>query len=153
MQNTLFQPLRLGQREMPNRIIFGSHTTNFANHNVLSERHADYYATRAAGGAGAIVLEEHIVHASDLPYANALLGYLPGTGQAIARVSERIHAHNALALVQLNHNGQQAVSDYPQQELPPPSAVPNVSYRQMPQIINQPITPSFASSSSYIPHT
>jgi mycofactocin system FadH/OYE family oxidoreductase 2 len=137
MQNTLFQPLRLGQREMPNRIIFGSHTTNFANHNVLSERHANYYATRAAGGAGAIVLEEHIVHASDLPYANALLGYLSGTGQAIARVSERIHAHNTLALVQLNHNGQQAVSDYHQQELWAPSAVPNVSSREVPKVMEQ----------------
>jgi mycofactocin system FadH/OYE family oxidoreductase 2 len=137
MQNTLFQPLRLGQREMPNRIIFGSHTTNFANHNVLSERHANYYATRAAGGAGAIVLEEHIVHASDLPYANALLGYLPGTGQAIARVSEGIHAYNALALVQLNHNGQQAVSDYHQQELWAPSAVPNISSREVPKVMEQ----------------
>ena len=122
---------------MRNRIIFGSHTTNFATHNLLSERHADYYATRAAGGAGAIVLEEHIVHASDLPYANALLGYLPGTGQAIARVSERIHAHNALALVQLNHNGQQAVSDYRQQELWAPSAVPNVSSREVPKVMEQ----------------
>ena len=137
MQNILFQPLRLGQLEVRNRIIFGSHTTNFANHNLLSERHANYYATRAAGGAGAIVLEEHIVHASDLPYANALLGYLPGTEQAIARVSERIHAHNALALVQLNHNGQQAVSDYHQQELWAPSAVPNVSSREVPKVMEQ----------------
>ncbi len=137
MQNILFQPLRIGQREMRNRIIFGSHTTNFAEHNLLSKRHADYYATRAAGGAGAIVLEEHIVHTSDLPYERALLGYLPGTAQAIASVSEGIRSHHALALVQLNHNGLQAVSDYHQHELWAPSAVPNVASREVPKVMEQ----------------
>src|SRR5437879_2850255 len=79
MQNNLFQPLSIGPREAYNRIIFGSHTTNFARHNVLSQQHADYYASRAEGSAGIIILEEHIVHPSDLPYELALLGYLPET--------------------------------------------------------------------------
>ena len=133
MQNKLFQPLRLGPREASNRIIFGSHTTNFGRKNVLSERHAQYYAARAEGGAGIIVLEEHIVHPSDWPYQYALQGYLPETVQAIAAVTERIHAHGALALVQLNHNGQQSVSDHRQAELWAPSAVPDVSSREVPK--------------------
>jgi len=83
-QSMLFQPLTLGPREARNRIIFGSHTTNFARHNLLSQQHTDYYAARAEGGAGVIVLEEHIVHPSDIPYERALFGYLPGTAQAIA---------------------------------------------------------------------
>ena len=105
-QSLLFQPLSLGSRETRNRIIFGSHTTNFARNNLLSQQPADYYAARAEGGAGILVIEEHIVHPSDVPYERALLGYLPGTSQTIASVIERIHAHNSLALVQLNHNGQ-----------------------------------------------
>src|SRR6266702_3771492 len=135
MQNNLFQPLRIGPRELRNRIIFGSHTTNYAQHNLLSNRHAGYYAARAEGGAGAIVLEEHIVHPSDLPYANALLGYLPETPAAIARVTERIHAHNSLVLVQLNHNGRQSTSNHSQQELWTPSAVPDVASREMPKVM------------------
>jgi len=133
MQNKLFQPLRLGPREASNRIIFGSHTTNFGRKNVLSERHAQYYAARAEGGAGIIVLEEHIVHPSDWPYQYALQGYLPETVQAIAAVTERIHAHGTLALAQLNHNGQQSVSDHRQAELWAPSAVPDVSSREVPK--------------------
>src|ERR1700730_18024261 len=105
MPAKLFQPLIIGPREAKNRIIFGSHTTNFARHNLLSEQHADYYAARAAGGAGIIVLEEHIVHPSDIPYEYALAGYLSSTPAAIARVAERIHAHGTLAIAQLNHNG------------------------------------------------
>src|SRR2546423_4660323 len=138
MQNNLFQPLRIGPRELRNRIIFGSHTTNYAQHNLLSNRHADYYAARAEGGAGTIVLEEHIVHPSDLPYANAPLGYLPETPAAIANVAERIHAHNSLVLVQLNHNGQQSTSNHSQQELWAPSAVPDVASREMPKVMEPP---------------
>ncbi len=131
----LFQPLNIGPREANNRIIFGSHTTNFAEHNLLSTKHANYYAARAAGGAGIIVLEEHIVHPSDLPYAYAVLGYLAGTPVATARVVECIHAHGSLALVQLNHNGQQSTSDHRQQELWAPSAVPDVSSREVPKVM------------------
>jgi mycofactocin system FadH/OYE family oxidoreductase 2 len=137
MYSKLFQPLAIGPREAHNRMLFGSHTTNLARHNLLSQQHADYYATRAEGGAGIIVLEEHIVHDSDMPYESALLGYLPGTPQAIASVVERIHAHGALALVQLNHNGQQSVSDHNQRELWAPSPVPNVSTREVPKEMEQ----------------
>ncbi len=133
MQNKLFQPLGIGPCEAHNRINFGSHTTNFARHNVLSQQHADYYASRAEGGAGIIILEEHIVHPSDLPYELALLGYLPETPQAISRVSERIHAHGSLAIVQLNHNGQQSSSDHHQHELWAPSAVQDVASREIPK--------------------
>src|SRR5256885_11458455 len=103
----LFRPLVIGPREMHNRIIFGSHTTNLARRNLLTSLHGDYYAARAMGGAALIVLEEHIVHPSDMPYEYALSGYLPEMPQAIAPVVERIHAAGGLALVQLNHNGQQ----------------------------------------------
>ncbi|HEX6484326.1 MAG TPA: FAD-dependent oxidoreductase [Ktedonobacteraceae bacterium] len=133
MQNRLFQPLTIGPREARNRIIFGSHTTNFAQHNVLSLQHADYYASRAQGGAGIIVLEEHIVHPSDFPYERAVFGYLPETVQAIARVSERIHESGSLAIVQLNHNGQQSSSDHHQHELWAPSAIQDVASREIPK--------------------
>ncbi len=135
MQNRLFQPIQIGPCEARNRIIFGSHTTNFARKNLLSEKHAEYYEARAQGGAGMIVLEEHIVHPSDWPYQYALQGYLPETVRAIAAVRERIHAHGALALVQLNHNGQQSMSDLRQAELWAPSAVPDVSSREVPKVM------------------
>ncbi|MEO8955592.1 MAG: FAD-dependent oxidoreductase [Ktedonobacteraceae bacterium] len=137
MLNTLFQPLKIGPKLAKNRIIFGSHTTNYARHNLLSERHADYYAARAEGEAGIIVLEEHIVHPSDLPYANALLGYLPETAMAIASITERMRHHQSLVLVQLNHNGQQSASDHNQRELWAPSAVPDVASREVPKIMEQ----------------
>jgi 2,4-dienoyl-CoA reductase-like NADH-dependent reductase (Old Yellow Enzyme family) len=137
MYDRLFQPLKIGSREARNRILFGSHTTNLARHNLLSQQHAEYYAARAGGGAGIIVLEEHIVHASDMPYESAVLGFLPGTAQAVTTVTGRIHEHGALAFVQLNHNGQQSMSDHNQRELWAPSPVPDVASREVPKEMEQ----------------
>jgi mycofactocin system FadH/OYE family oxidoreductase 2 len=137
MYDRLFQPLEIGPREMRNRILFGSHATNFARHNLLSPQHADYYAARAEGGAGMIVLEEHIVHSSDMPYESAVLGFLAGTEQADKTVAEQVHAHGALALVQLNHNGQQAASVHHQRELWAPSPVPDAASREVPKEMEQ----------------
>src|SRR5207248_9285779 len=133
MYDRLFQPLKIGQREAGNRILFGSHTTNLARHNLLSSLHADYYAAHAAGGAGMVVLEEHIVHASDMPYESAILGFLPGTAQAEKAVIELIHEHSSLVFVQLNHNGQQSTSGHHQREMWAPSPVPDVSSRETPK--------------------
>jgi mycofactocin system FadH/OYE family oxidoreductase 2 len=133
MYDRLFQPLKIGQRESRNRILFGSHTTNFAQHNLLSSLHADYYAARAEGGAGMIVLEEHIVHVSDMPYECAVLGFLPGTAQAGKAVIERIHQLGSLAFAQLNHNGQQSTSGHHQREMWAPSPVPDVASRETPK--------------------
>jgi 2,4-dienoyl-CoA reductase-like NADH-dependent reductase (Old Yellow Enzyme family)/thioredoxin reductase len=137
MHSRLFQPLEIGPCETRNRILFGSHTTNLAHHNLLSQQHADYYAARAGGGAGIVVLEEHIVHTSDMPYESAVLGYLPAAAQAVANVAERVHAHGALALVQLNHNGQQSTSYHHQREIWAPSPVPDVASREVPKEMEQ----------------
>jgi mycofactocin system FadH/OYE family oxidoreductase 2 len=137
MYDRLFHPLKIGPREARNRILFGSHATNLARHNLLSPQHADYYAARAVGGAGVIVLEEHIVHSSDMPYESAVPGYLAGTAQAVAAVAECIHAHGALACVQLNHNGQQSASVHHQREMWAPSPVPDVASREVPKEMEQ----------------
>ena len=137
MYSRLFQSLKIGPRETHSRILFGSHTTNLAHHNLLSQQHADYYAARAEGGAGIVVLEEHIVHTSDMPYESAVLGYLPAATQAVANVAERVHAHGALALVQLNHNGQQSTSYHHQREMWAPSPVPDVASREVPKAMEK----------------
>ena len=48
----LLQPLALGSVTLPNRIVFGSHLTNFGKDHGYSARHRAYYRARAVGGAG-----------------------------------------------------------------------------------------------------
>ena len=58
----LFTPVTLRGRTLRNRIVFGAHTANMAVEGLPTERHVGYYAERAIGGAGMIVVEPMPVH-------------------------------------------------------------------------------------------
>ena len=129
----LFAPLALGRKTVPNRFVFAAHQTNFAAHNRLNERHVAYYATRAAGGAGLIVLEGSVVHPSDWPYEYTVFGHDPTVVDGYRAVAEAVHRHGALALAHLTHSGMQGSSHYSQLPLWAPSPVPEVNSRELPQ--------------------
>ena len=129
----LFTPLNLGSRTAANRFVFAAHQTNFATHHRFEKRHAAYYAARAAGGAGIIVLEGSIVHPSDWPYEYALFGYDAVIVDGYQLVADAVHRHGALALAQLTHSGMQGSSHYSQLPLWAPSPVPEVNSREMPK--------------------
>src|SRR5678815_3206161 len=52
----LWTPLALGPATARNRIVFSAHLTNYARDGLPTEQHADYYAARAAAGAGRVVV-------------------------------------------------------------------------------------------------
>ncbi|TDQ17762.1 NADH:flavin oxidoreductase/NADH oxidase family protein [Phyllobacterium brassicacearum] len=60
----LFSPLQLRSHTLRNRLVFGAHTSNMAVEGLPTERHIAYYAERAMGGAGMIVVEPMPVHAA-----------------------------------------------------------------------------------------
>ena len=129
----LFAPLDLGSRRAASRIVFAAHQTNFATHNRFEKRHAAYYAARAAGGVGTIVLEGSVVHPSDWPYEYAIFGYDPQVVDGYRLVADAIHRHDTLALAHLTHSGMQGTSHYSQLALWAPSPVPEVNSREMPK--------------------
>jgi mycofactocin system FadH/OYE family oxidoreductase 2 len=129
----LLEPLQLGPKRAPSRFVFASHQTNFATRHRFQKRHQAYYGARAAGGAGVIVLEGSVVHASDWPYEYAIRGYEPEVVDGYRLIAERVHRHDALVLAHLTHSGMQGSSHYSQLPLWAPSPVPEVASREMPQ--------------------
>ncbi|NTU84899.1 MAG: 2,4-dienoyl-CoA reductase, partial [Chloroflexales bacterium] len=129
----LLEPLRLGGKTAPSRIVFAAHPTNFGRRNRFEDRHAAYYAARAAGGAGVIILEGSVVHPSDWPYEYAIFGYDEAVIAGYRRMAEAIKPHGALALAQLSHSGMQGTSHYSQSALWGPSPVPEVNSREVPK--------------------
>ncbi len=131
--NKLLSPLKLNNHTLSNRIVFAAHQTNYGIHNHFEARHAAYYATRAAGGVGLIVLEGSVVHPSDWPYEYTLFGYEPDIIEGYRLVAEAVQAHGTVALAQLTHSGGQGSSHYSQRPLWAPSPVPEVNSREVPQ--------------------
>ncbi|MEO8321001.1 MAG: oxidoreductase, partial [Bradyrhizobium sp.] len=107
----LFSPVKLGSRTLRNRIVFGAHTANMAENGVPTERHVAYYAERAIGGAGMVVVEPMPVHqAAVLTRGN----FRPGDDSVIPHfqpVARAIKDHGAIAIQQLYHVGAHGDSD------------------------------------------
>lgn len=129
----LLAPLSLGAKTSPNRFVFAAHQTNFATHNRFEKRHAAYYAARAAGGVGLIVLEGSIVHPSDRPYEYTIFGFDEPVIEGYQLMADAVHQHGSLVLAQLTHTGMQGSSHVSQLPLWSPSPVPEVSSREMPK--------------------
>lgn len=130
---SLLDPIDLGGRVAPNRLLFGPHETNLGRGREISDRHVAYYLRRAAGGAGIIVTEEASVHPSDWPYERAPLAAECGSGWRA--VADAVHSSGmgTLVFASIGHAGGQGSTAYSQQPLLAPSRVPEVNSREVPK--------------------
>ncbi len=66
MLDALFQPFRIGEMEVRNRIVMPPMITFPANEaGAVSQRMIEYYTERARGGAGRIIVESAYVQEKD----------------------------------------------------------------------------------------
>lgn len=106
----LFKPLSIKNLTLKNRVVMPPIGTNFAGlHGQMKEEHIAYYAQRARGGAGMIILENICVDypcgtngTTQLRIDNDQ--YLPG----LFRYAEVVRSYGTAACVQLNHAGASA---------------------------------------------
>jgi len=106
----LFQPLQLRHKTLRNRLTFGPHLANMSHEGLPGRRHLGYYAERARGGVGMIVMEGQSVE----PHGALTRGrfncddsIVPG----LAAIADAVHEHGAVIVQQLNHSGQHADGD------------------------------------------
>ncbi|HEX5616575.1 MAG TPA: NAD(P)-binding protein, partial [Acidimicrobiia bacterium] len=109
----LFTPMRIGPVESRNRIVMGAHFTMYSEPNATygepgfyGERYGRYLAEAAAGGTGVIVAGQAQVHPTTAyQMHNNAAAWDPASVAHFRRVTEPVHAHGALAFLQLAHNG------------------------------------------------
>src|SRR5918997_3326598 len=87
----LAAPLRVGPVVLPNRLVFPAHLTNYLVDGSFTERHAAYYAARAAGGAGLVVTEECSTDPADRPYEKLVRGHDPAVLPGMRRGAPPAH--------------------------------------------------------------
>lgn len=122
----LFSPVRINRLELPNRLVFAASSSELADvDGFASEAMAGYYADKARGGVGLVVVEATYVEQAGrrLPH-NALLDddrFIPG----LARVAAAVHGAGGLAALQLNHGGREAIEAVTGTRPMGPSPVPS----------------------------
>lgn len=134
----ILEPLTLGGRTAPNRVMFGPHVTNLGSDlRELTGAHVAYYRRRAEGGCGIIVTEGASVHRSDWPYERSPLAEMCAPGWAEIASAVRAEASDSalppLVIAALDHAGGQGSSAYSQRALWAPSRVPEVNSREVPK--------------------
>ena len=105
----LFEPVNIGCLEIKNRVVMPPMTSCYPENGYVTDRMINYYAARAKGGTGLIIVEDCII---DTPlgrhgYTDTYIDddkYIDGLG----RLAEAIKAGGARAGIQLNHAGRMA---------------------------------------------
>lgn len=121
---TLFDPVRLGALELPNRIVMAPMTRSRADADGVPQPYVkDYYAQRA--GAGLIVTEAIYVSRMAKGYVRTPGMVSENQIMAWAEVAEAVHNAGGRIFAQLYHTGRVALPEFlPEQALPvAPSAV------------------------------
>jgi len=133
----LYTPIRIGTLEIRNRVCMPAMHNQYAENRFCTERMAEFYRARAAGGCGLIVVGGVGVD----PIGSAVLmptieadEYIPG----IRDIAEACHEEGAAIMVQLFHAGRYAFSMLIGGEQPvAPSAVASRLTREEPRALSQ----------------
>jgi 2,4-dienoyl-CoA reductase-like NADH-dependent reductase (Old Yellow Enzyme family) len=106
LKQALSQPIKFASVTARNRIVMAPMVTNFASpKGEVTDRQIKYYAERARGGLGTIVVEASPIR-QDVPISSRQIGsydesFIPG----LARLARTIKSEDTVALMQLVHGG------------------------------------------------
>jgi dimethylamine/trimethylamine dehydrogenase len=119
----LFEPVRIGPVTAKNRFYQVPHCNGMGH--AMPEAHAAMRAMKAEGGWAVVSTEECEIHPSgDIsPYIEARL-WDDHDIPALALMCEQVHAHGALAAIELTHNGPTSSNLYSREVAIAPSHQP-----------------------------
>ncbi len=119
----LFEPVRIGPVTARNRFVQVPHCNGMGHQ--MPAAHAAMREAKAEGGWAIVSTEECEIHPSGdvTPYVEARL-WDDADIPALAMMCERVHAHGALAAVELTHNGPTSSNLYSREVAIAPSHQP-----------------------------
>lgn len=107
-------PLRIGRLVIKNRIVMPPMNTNFSNENgAVTPQMTEYFARRAKGGAGLIVVEAASVVPDVKNHGVQPMLYDERYVPEYAKMVEKIHRYGAKASVEVVHYGSEATQPGP----------------------------------------
>lgn len=117
--NSLFEPIKIGDICVKNRIAMAAMGTNFGDSSGdVKQRAIDYYCKRAEGGCGLIITEAVYVHPSGAHRKGAIAIDNDSRLDGLKKLTEAVHSNGAMIAAQLTHAGRVVAgairtADYP----------------------------------------
>jgi len=131
----LFSQLVVGPTCLKNRILSTGHMTVMLENGVPSDAMVAYHKTRAAGGAGLIILEAARAHVSGEGSRPAIRAYDDACIPGYQRIAQACHPYGCKVFAQLSHPGREMplAADGTYAVAVAPSSVPNERFHVMPR--------------------
>jgi 2,4-dienoyl-CoA reductase-like NADH-dependent reductase (Old Yellow Enzyme family) len=101
----LFSPIRIGSVELANRICLTGHGTGMGRDFKPDARQIAYYAERALGGVGLIMLGSQQVHPSSPGITNLLCNFDDSIIPGLRDIAAAVHNHGCRIFGYLSHMG------------------------------------------------
>lgn len=120
--------MTVGKTELPNRICFLAHRTNFGRQGRLNERHIAYYQRRAKGGCGLITVGELSVSPNDMPYESTIAAHRPEAVDDFKKLTQAVHRYDSRVFAQLSHHGFQSSGNISRHTIWAPSATADFAF-------------------------
>jgi mycofactocin system FadH/OYE family oxidoreductase 2 len=128
----LFEPIKIANCLIPNRILSSAHGTQYVEDYQVSDRLIAYHVERARGGVGLIVLEATRVHPTTLSHSRQTPGYDPSVIPGYRRLCDAIHQHGTVVFSQILHQGRQITGLDTRLPLWAPSPLPCPVFKEIP---------------------
>ena len=102
----LFEKIHFSAATARNRIVMAPVVTNFAtSDNEVTEKQITYYAERARGGVGTLIVEASAVQSGARAFERQVGIYADRQVRGLTRLARAIREEGAVALIQLHHAG------------------------------------------------
>lgn len=136
----VLSPFELGGRTIRNRVLITGHSVLYGQDGAFSQRHADYYAARARGGAALVITEQQAAHPAGRNYRAGLKAYDRANMASWLRLTEAVKAHGALVYAQLFCGGPQGMSTQYMDDwsaLQSPSGIRSTQFGEIPAVMSR----------------
>jgi 2,4-dienoyl-CoA reductase-like NADH-dependent reductase (Old Yellow Enzyme family)/thioredoxin reductase len=122
----LLEPIKVGTMSLRNRIVMPAMESRLSRPDgSVTRAMIDYYAERAKGGVGAIIIENTFVDGKESRSSLSSSGlYNDHMIAGKSELAEAIKANGAAALIQLSHGGRQCTAEATGRQPVAPSAIP-----------------------------
>lgn len=105
----LFETIKIGKTQLKNRLVMPPISTNFSKDGFVNERIINYYAERAKGGVGLIVVEPGTVEYPRGNFVKTNLAldhdkYIP----LLKKLTSAVHDYSGKVSIQIGHGGRRA---------------------------------------------
>ena len=110
MLDQLFTPMKIGNCEIPNRLVIPAMVTNYCNADgTITERYLRYIEARAKGGWGLIITEDYAVQEGRKGYTRIPGLFNDAQIEGSRRLTDMVHQYDSKIFCQMYHPGRQVM--------------------------------------------